>query len=133
MEYFEATLQCSCKILEYCERFLKTLRDFKRLRKILRDFRDFRRYNLLFPPCVALTIVDTDDANCDGFTFVSTDAVVAVHKSIDYLYTEWKPRPSKVVYLNCPIHCWTIIVQSSKSYPKYSSSFPFLSFLSNLI
>ena len=35
MEYFEATLQCSCKILEYCERFLKILRDFQRLRKIL--------------------------------------------------------------------------------------------------
>ena len=37
--------------------------------------------------CVAVTIVETDDANCDGFTFVSTDAVVAVHKSIDYLYS----------------------------------------------
>ena len=38
--------------------------------------------------CVALTIVDTDDANCfycDGFTFISMDAVVAVHKSIDSL------------------------------------------------
>ena len=44
--------------------------------------------------CVAVTIVETDDANCfycDGLTFVSTDAVVAVHKSIDYLYSWWKP------------------------------------------
>ena len=67
--------------------------------------------------CVAVTIVETDDANCfycDGLTFVSPDAVVAVHKTIDYLYTGWKPRPTKVVYLNSPIRCCeipTIIVQ----------------------
>ena len=55
--------------------------------------------------CVVLTIVDTDHANCfycDRFTFVSPQAVVALHRSIDYLVQLMK---ISVVYLNCPIGC----------------------------
>ena len=62
---------------------------------------------------VAVTIVETDDANCDGLTFVSPDTVVVLILSTFDEKLRCLSKFSK--FNNRPIE---------KSYPDYQSSFP---------